>query len=236
LNATGQTAGGFIAFVGKDGWDGELALVLLGLVLKSEDRAGFDHAGQVGALVDGSLEDLAFPTIHEVGVVSMAGGITIGPDEFTSLTAESKGVPDRLEEEGDQANGVSRGAVAVISQVRIGHVRFVVRGVQVLSVPAGWEEDLGAETVGAGVIKEVFRGHAVAVHGTLGGSSVVQAVESERILHEFTLIGGGRLGSVSDGAVALVGIASKDAQAFGESLDIVTAREVVATAGERVSW
>lgn len=63
------------------------------------------------------------------------------------LVLEAAGVVEDLKEEGDHVDWEFRGASAsvVLPANRVRHVGFVVRRVEIDSVPAGWEEDLCAQ-------------------------------------------------------------------------------------------
>jgi hypothetical protein len=130
-----------------------LALLSFGLERRCEDGAVFDAAGQVGAGVDGGLEGVDVPAVHEVAVVSVAcgviseghdierelrrtGGVTVGPDELAVLAVECVGVPDGLVEERRQTDGELLRALAAINQVGVSNVALVVVGCSVLAVPA----------------------------------------------------------------------------------------------------
>ena len=72
------------------------------------------------------------------------------------LIGELAGIPDDFEKDRDQMDREARWAAARIVRVgRIRHVRCVVGGIEVLSIPARREEDLSSQTIGAIVVREV---------------------------------------------------------------------------------
>ena len=110
-------------------------------------------------------------------------------------------------------------------------MRFVVRRVDVLAIPAGREHDFQADTTLAVRIKEGLVGHKVAVERVLRLSRlvVVEAVEADCPLSQVRLIkerpgrgGRIRLTDITEGKRAAVGAASKHTEARRESLDFAT--------------
>jgi hypothetical protein len=131
----------------------DLASIDLRVIEELEDVAVLNDTAQVGALGDSLLEGWYIPAVDEVSVVSVTSLIAVGEDKgvlaIDKLVGELRGIPDNLVEEGDEALGVRVGANAVVDAIRVGHVRLVVGRIEVLAIPARWEEDLGTETVGA---------------------------------------------------------------------------------------
>jgi hypothetical protein len=254
-DVTAKTLGGAGAVVGHEDLghllDFALALLGLGLQRGREDGAVFDAAGQVGAGVDGGLERVDVPAVHEVAVVSVAwrllvwecggggrerkrtGGVTVGPDELAVFAVKGVGVPDGLEEERGETDREILGAVAAVDHAGVRDVALVVIGVNVLAVPARGEEELGADTLRAVGIEVTLVGHEVAVARALGLAGVVHAVEAERLLHESLLghvIGGPlRCRRVGDGTgeVTHARVSGNHLEALGESLDVVSDKHVV---------
>lgn len=152
---------------------------------------------------------------------------------MTGNALELVGVPDGLVEERGEASLVSLGALAAVNHAGVGNVAFVVRGGNVLAVPARGEEDLGTDTVGAIGVHVVLVGEEVAVARAFGSLVVVEAVEAKRLLAECELglvVGSpGRGWRVGDWAseVAETAVTRKHLEALGESLDVVAEKEVV---------
>lgn len=90
--------------------DGRLDAAAFSLGVRNEvkDRAVFDTAAVVGALVNSGLEVCFIPAHDEITVAAIAGWVTHGPDEWlfasVPLVGEFVGVPDDFEEEGDQVD------------------------------------------------------------------------------------------------------------------------------------
>lgn len=203
--AAGEGVEDAIDLLGHGGRD-DASLALLGGE-EFENRAVGDEAAVVGAFVDGSLEEIDVPAVDEIAVHSVAGWVTHGEDERLARAVphvcELVGVVKDLEKEGDEVDGVgSRAWTAVVGPaLRVRHVGLVIGRVEVDAVPAGGEEDLSAETIGA-----VLGGEA---GGLRGGSRVVEADK-----------GDGSRGKVR-GGVALEWITSQHAETLGESLESV---------------
>jgi len=114
-------------------------------------------------------------------VEAVAGGVAVGEDKgvlgAVPVVGEKGRVVQDLVEDGDGVNGEcgGAGAVVVVLAIGVGHMRFVVRGVEVFAVPA-WvgvsflclrriysekltagEEYLGTETAGAWVVGDLVR-------------------------------------------------------------------------------
>jgi hypothetical protein len=206
------------------------ALGVLGLSVEGELLALFNDSRWVSASVDSTLEYILLPSVHEVSVVTVSSGISVGEDESSSLSGNSVDVPDSLEKQRRNTDGVSRRALSVVHGVGVGHVGTVIGRVDVLSIPARGEEDLSTETVNT----ESVLGNGVQSKSGLGGLVVVQAVESNGLLAEEGLVGGqtGRgpegLLKVGPGEVTEPVVASNDAQVGRERLDVVSTLKVVA--------
>ena len=125
--------------------------------VRGERGTVHDVPVRVGAVVDGVLEEIDVPTVLEVAVVSVARGVSVGEDPSAgSPEVEVVHGDQHLVEERDELDGVGVRTVAAVEVLdRIGHVRLVVRRVDVLAVPAGGEEYLGAQSIGTAVIEEV---------------------------------------------------------------------------------
>lgn len=90
------------------------------------------------------------------------GGIAVGEDELTVLTAEGGGVPDGLVEERNETAVVAFGTVARYDLIREGDVVFVVVRVQ-FSVPARGKHQLEADALGTVGIEVRLVGEEVTV-------------------------------------------------------------------------
>lgn len=207
------------------------ALVLLSLALDVEDGAVLDSAAEVGAGVNGLLEQVLVPAVHEVGVVAEALNITIGIDELARLSNEVLGSPDGLVHETRDLGLEALGAVAVHNKIGVGQVVPVVIRIEILAVPARREHDFGANAVGAVGIEVVLVGHVVTVQGALRLLAVVEAVETGGTLSQvelrslskagpFGLLGVGILDvGTSNRVVAAVSVSGNHAESGRERLD-----------------
>lgn len=201
--AVGGTAAIIVEECGGDVFD--LALALLGLGLQVREMLAVLYAtGQVSAVVHSGAERVRVPAVNEIGVVAVAGGIAVGPDELSGLALEGVSVPDGLVEEGGKTGLETLRALAAVNQVGVCHVGLSIVRFDVLAVPARREEDLGANTVGAVGVEKVLIRHKVAVARALGSAVVVEAIEAKRLLHErllgHVLSTPGRRGRVRNGA------------------------------------
>ena len=109
----------------------------------------------------------------------------------------------------------------------------MVRGGDVLAVPARGEEELGTDTVDAVLVHVLLAGHGVAVTRALGGLVVVEAVEADGLLAkgELSLVlwapgRGWRVGN-DTGEVAQAAVTGEHGEALGEGLDVFAQEEVV---------
>jgi hypothetical protein len=139
----------------------ESAAVHVGLRVDSEGAARLGLATDIRARIHGPLERVILPAEDVVSVLSVTGGITVGEDEWLGaisgeLAVELAGIPDDLEEEKGHASGVGGGAASNVEEetvtadgaLGVSHVRRVVRGVEILSIPARGEEDVGTDSSG----------------------------------------------------------------------------------------
>lgn len=236
-DVTAETVGGAGAVVVLERGGGVLdlagALLGLGLEVAREDGAVFDAAGEVGARVDGGLEGIDVPTVDEVGVVSVSGGVTVGPNKLSCLALERIGVPDGFVEKGGQANWEALGTIAAVDQAGVGDMTLVVIGGNILSIPARSKHDLGADAIGAVVFHVLLGGQEVAVARTFRRLAVVHAVHSNGLLTKrqlcFIRVGPGRCRRVRHRArkVAKTRVAGEHLEALGESLDVVAQEKIV---------
>lgn len=211
----------------------EGAFLLVALTLNIEDIAVRDLARGVCAAFHGLLEDTGFPAVNEIGVISVAGRVGIGEHEPAFLALESISVPDGFKEKRDNAGLIALGACSIHNQRWVGDMRPVVLRVTFLSVPARWEHDLEANTIGAVRVKVRLVGQVVAAERRLRILVVVQTVESESLLAE------GLLGGLFAGPfrfrgvrnrpreVAQVGVTGNHAKVVGKRGHILSVKQVV---------
>lgn len=119
---------------------------ILGL-LDGEDGAVEDGAGIACAGLDSCLEDILPPGVHEITVIAAAGSISVRKDEASVLANESIGLPVGLKKKRRKADGVRVRAAASVHSIGVSHVRLVVLGIEVDSIPAAGERQIGAHKV-----------------------------------------------------------------------------------------
>lgn len=109
----------------------------------------------VSAGINSRLKGIDIPSVDEITVKPVASWVTLSKYERLAASVphvgETGSAVDNFVEYGDHVNRVRGWARAVIygTARRIGHVRLVIGRVKVDTVPARWEEDLGAEAVRA---------------------------------------------------------------------------------------
>ena len=139
-------------------WD--LAGVGEVVTVELEDWTVLDVAGVGGTLRNSPLKKRDIPTVHKVAVESVTSFVTVGEDERLLTVdepwVETVGIPSNFVEKRDETLWVRSRALSGVNTVWVGHVRLVVWAVEVLSVPARWEEDLGADTIFAVAFWEVI--------------------------------------------------------------------------------
>jgi hypothetical protein len=182
----------------------------------------------VVALVKSLLEDIGAvdvsgPAVDKVAVEPVARGVAVGEDPGGIrgvVEGEVLDVVDELVEEGDEVDGVSRRAVttAVGSSGGVGHVRGVVRRVEVDAVPARREVDLHAHSGRAVVVEKVVPLGPVRVSRVI--IVVVEADERDRLV-----------GKAAGVVCPAVRVSSDHAETVREGRDVV---RVVGPAGEVV--
>lgn len=152
------------------------------------------------------MKSFNIPAVEEVAVESVSGWVTISEDEWllgsVPPVEPSSGV-DNLIEEGNHVNRVrSRAGTVVVGVLgRVSHMRLVVGRVEVYTIPAGREEDLGTKAIRAGRVWETA--------GVAGDSVVVEANEADGLARKVIRV------------CALEWIACKHAETFGESSKVV---------------
>lgn len=140
---------------------------------------------------------------------AITGGVTLSKDKGLTASVpiggKQVGLINDLIEERDGVDGVRRRTSSIVWERRVGvrHVRGVVGGVEVDTVPTRWEEDLGANTVGA-----VYGRQSWTLRNGLG-TVVVEANK--------------RNGSSSGGAsvVSGEGVASKHSETLWECMELL---------------
>jgi len=157
-----------------------LARVHLRVVLNGEFTAAFGLTTNVSAFVHGPLERIVLPAEEVVTVLSKASGVAHAEHEGLAsvsrpLVGVLVGIPDDLVEDEREADGVGGRASADVEEVTIPsnvtggpcNVAGVIGDIDVLSVPAGWEEDVGSDTTST-----VLLGEVDGVQGTSSGVGV----------------------------------------------------------------
>lgn len=128
-------------------WEGILGGTLLHLIVcvhtALEDGALFDHTAVSCTDIQRLLQVSLVPTVLEITVKTEASGVAVGEHELAGLVQiidRFDIVPDFVKD-GHQSHWMRSRAIAAVDTARISHVALVVRTVEVLSVPATWEED-----------------------------------------------------------------------------------------------
>jgi hypothetical protein len=111
------------------------------IVANREERAVLNLPAAVSAHVDGLLKERHVPACYEVTMVAVSSGIPVAKHELAVVVNEVRDSKDRLEEDGWDADlEAFRTRTVAHHDGRVGHMRFVIRGIQVLAVPAVGEE------------------------------------------------------------------------------------------------
>lgn len=114
-------------------------------------RTAFDvPEHSTGTLINGSFEDLCFPAVQECAIESISGSVAVGEHErllgvqsFSCVGVEFGCVPMNLDS--DLGEGYRIRGVCASSIGWEGDVGFVIMGIEIFSVPAVWESNLGPE-------------------------------------------------------------------------------------------
>lgn len=138
------------------------------------------------------------------------------------------GVPDGLEEERGELDRESFRAISSHDLVWESNVVAVVGRVEILTVPAAWEHELQAESIGTLRVQERLLWKEVAVKGSFRRSVVVEAVETNGVLSQSRLgreigtspAGLWRIRNRVVGEVAKGLVARDHLEAVGESGDV----------------
>ena len=123
---------------------------------RGKRRAVHEVPVRVWTVIDGVLKEVYVPSVREVAVMSISGRVPVREDpSAVAPIVELVDGDEHFVEQGDEMNWVTIGAIARVESLnRVRHVRLVVGGVEVDSVPARREEDLRAQAVRTVVIKE----------------------------------------------------------------------------------
>jgi hypothetical protein len=170
------------------------------------------------AFVDSSLKDVGtvdkrWPTVDEIGVKTVTGSVTIGPYESRIVTAvelEILDVEDEFVKERDEVNRVGSRTVTTINTTRWpGHVRLVIIGIEVDTVPTVGEVDLSSNTLGTVVVGEEAV-PLIPVRVTLVLARVVE-----------TNVRDGLVGWIRRVKVSSIAFSSEHSKTVGESIDLL---------------
>jgi hypothetical protein len=114
-------------------------------------------------LVDSLLKnvgpvDKRRPTVDEIGVETVTGSISVSPDEGrvgTVVESEPLNLKDEFVEQRDEVDRVGSGTITTVDTSRWpGHVRPVIVGVEINTVPTVGEVDLSSDTLRTVVVGE----------------------------------------------------------------------------------
>ena len=130
--------------------------IIVEAVLVLEHWTVLDDAGVCSTRIYRTREHAAVPAVHEVAVQSVTGRVTIGEDEAAFLGVERLYAEPNLIEDGDEVLRVRGWASTVVDTVRVGHMRLVIRRVEVYTIPAGREKDLSPKAIWAISIAETW--------------------------------------------------------------------------------
>lgn len=167
-------------------------------------------------------------------MIARASGVTIRENEAALLPLERIGVPNCLEKERHKTVLETLWAVAIVDQRGVTDVRAVVRGVEVLAVPARRKHELHTDSVSAVLVHVVLAGQEVAIQRRLRLLLVVHTVKTNGLLHQPKLRGfpssPQRFGRVRPrkGKVPKGWITSNHAEAFGKGSNIFSIEQIVA--------
>ena len=197
------------------------------LGVQIENLALIDYARRGSAHVDSLLENFRIPSVHEIPMISTSSRITGGEHKTPFLPAKLVYIPDSLEEQRYHSSLESLGAIAVVHERWVPHVVFVVRRVEVFSVPARWEEYLCSKTV---LAREVLR-YGLHSQGCLSRQVIVETIKPDGLLTKGSLshVLGGPKGFFNIGIrkVSEQRVTSNHAEAVRESLNVLAAGEVI---------
>jgi len=180
---------------------------------------------------NGGSHDLRVPSTEEISMKSIASGITHTPQEVVGSSSGRKTLErvQVFEEDCGESDGVRVGAVSgVVAIDRVGHVRPVVRTVQILSVPTHGEEDLSAKPVFARILGQP----TPVVRFREGATIVVEADVADGLVSHAALIEGPARWITSDHAQSLWDWLPVGVSLVGSSIS--TSRKIVN--GETRGW
>lgn len=128
-------------------WEGVLcrALTHLGTRVHTalEDGAVFNHTTVSRADIERFLQVGLVPTVLEITVKTVAGGVAVGQYESAGLAQ----VIDRFDivqdfvKDRHQSDRVRSWAVTAVNIAGVSHVGLMILAVEVFAVPTTWEED-----------------------------------------------------------------------------------------------
>jgi hypothetical protein len=136
------------------------ALVHIGVALSGQGTAGIGNPIDIRASVHGTLKRISFPAKHVVSVMPIASRVALREDEGLGAiggphVVEWTSIPGSLEKDHGDPDWVSRGTSAthednshrlIYAALHKCDVALVVGAVEVPSIPAGREEDVGTNT------------------------------------------------------------------------------------------
>jgi hypothetical protein len=114
-------------------------------------------------LVDSLLKNVGTvderrPAVDEIGVETVTGSISIGPDKGrvgTVVECESLDLKDEFIEQRDEVNRVGSGTITTVDTSRWpGHVRSVIVRIEINTIPTVGEVDLSSDTLRTVVVGE----------------------------------------------------------------------------------
>lgn len=186
-----------------------------GVKERNKRRTVLEHTTDI-TLIDCLLKDAVAvggsgPAVDEVAVHTITGGITlrVDPGGTVGVEGELLNFVDDFVEEHWQVDRVRRGAGAAIDTSRGPcHVRCMIRGIQILAIPARPEVDLSSHASRAVVLEKVI---SLEPFGVVGGF---------RATSEAHVRDGGVVG-ISRGESLPEGVTLKHSEPIGEGSDVL---------------
>lgn len=257
---TGQTITNASTILVLDGVR-KLSLAFLFFCFRLELKQGtiLDPARWVRADFDGLRQEILVPASHEITMIAVSledeslasfhekpclelppvdnvltSSIPVGQDELPVLAVERIGIPDGLVQHRHDPFIETSRAIARHPQVRISHVAHVILAIG-LPVPAAREHKLETEAVRTVGIKVGLVREKVTEQRRLGLFTVIQAIETKRLLSESVLRHVVplplRLGWIGDweSKVTPFRVTGDHLKTGWEGLNILSEQEVIAT-------